>query len=491
DPTAAHVLRITHRTGTGPVWIDAVRSGATTSSGRVSAVLTSEQTAGTAVVAATAVSETVGIVPVLLPGYVNVRFDPADLVITKTVEPAGPISIGQRITFTLRYENRGPITATNAYIEDVIHDGVINSGWLQDVFFSVPPETIVEHLQYRWDLGSLPARQSGVISFGGTVTEDQGRYWPSETVLTNTATITSLTVDSVPANNTSWVTKTIVPGAPVTITLTAMPRTIPVNCIGSGNASLLRAEVHDVYGNPVRNGTPVTFTTSLGGFPTVQQRVRYTTDGVATVNLTAGTVAGTAIVTATVDSLVATTQVVFTPEGPASVTVSADPVVIPVGGATSVIEALVVDPCGNRVADGTAVAFSTDAGTIAPSVVGTVNGRASTLLISGTAPVTATVIATAGTVSGTTTVRFVPGEPRLRLDVYPTTVPVSNTVRLTVTARDEFGNPVLVGTVVTFTTSLGYFVDSQITRTFTTTVGGRAFATLHSTQAGQAVVRAA
>lgn len=490
DPTAPHVLRVTHRTGTGPVWIDAFRSGVTTNGGQALAVLTSETTAGTAIVAATAISETTGIVPVLLPGFVNVHFDPADLVITKTVEPAGQVSIGQRITFTLRYENRGPITATNAYIEDVIQDGVLSSGWLQDVFFSATPETIVELLHYRWPLGSLSVQQGGIITFGGTVAEDHERYWPSATVLTNTASITSLTVDSVPANNISWVTKTIVPGMPVTMTLTATPRSIPVNCTTSGNVSQLQAEVRDRYGNPVRNGTPVTFTTTLGGFPTAQERVRYTTDGVATVNLTAGTVAGTAIVTATADSIAASTQVVFTPLGPSAVTVTANPDVIPVGGATSVIEAWVTDPCSNSVADGTPVSFSTDWGTIAPAVVGTVNGRASALLVSGTAPVTATVIATADTVSGTTTVRFVPGEPRLSLAAHPLTLPVSNTTRITVTARDEFGNPVLDGTVVTFTTSLGNFTDSGITNTFTTTVGGRAFVALHSTQTGQAVVRA-
>jgi len=485
SPTDMHILRLTHRVGTGRIWMDAFRSGLTTSGEQALAVLTSETTVGTATVAATAVSETVTAVPVLLHGFADVRFDPADLIITKTIQPTDPVSVGHRITFTIDYQNLGPITATNAYLDDVIEDGVLDSAWLRDAFFNTTPVTVIPHLQYQWPLGSLASGESGVIVFGGIVAEN--RFWPSETVITNTAVIDSSTVDPRRGNNTRRITTTIVPGVPVTMTLTAMPGSIPVD----GNTSLLRATIWDVYGNPIANGTPVTFKTSLGGFPAAQERVRYTTDGAVAVNLTSGTVAGTAMITATVDSISATTQVVFTPLNPRRITLTADPDEIVVGGATSIIEAVVVDRLGNAVTDGTSVAFATTDGTIAPLVVPTVQGRASTVLTSGAAAVTATVSAFAGSAVGTTTVRFVPGEPRVTITADPTDLTVGNNSAITVIATDEFGNPVLDGTVVTFTTSFGYFTDTMISTTFGNTLGGVADVLLTSRVVGTAIVRGA
>jgi uncharacterized repeat protein (TIGR01451 family) len=484
SPTDMHTLRLTHRVGTGPIWMDAFRSGVSSTAGHALAVLTSEPTVGTATVAATAVSQTVGPVPVLLQGFTAVRFDPADLVITKTVEPAGDVSIGQKITFTLTYQNLGPSTATSAYIDDVIGDTVLSTGWLQDVFFSRSPLIVTPHLHYWWSLGSLAPGQSGVIQFGGTIATN--RYWPSGSVITNTALIDSSTADIRRGNNRRRVTFTIVPSVPATMTLTAMPVSIPVG----GDTSLLRATVRDMYGNPVANGTAVTFDTNLGGFPTLQNRVRYTTGGVATVNLTSGSVAGTASVTATVDSITANTRVIFTPLGSRTLTLTANPDVIPVGGATSIIKAEVVDRFGNWVVDGTVVTFDTTEGTIAPTGVGTFNGKASSVLRSSNVPVTATVSATAGAASDMTTVRFVPGVPRVTITASRVSLPVSNTSYITVVARDDFGNPVLDGTVVSFTASLGHFTDSMISKTFASTLGGRAFARLHSTQSGASIVEA-
>jgi hypothetical protein len=52
---------------------------------------------------------------------------------------------------------------------------------------------------------------------------------------------------------------TFTPGAPFTLTLTAVPATLPV-----GNSSTLTATATDQYGNPVADGTTISFTTSLG-----------------------------------------------------------------------------------------------------------------------------------------------------------------------------------------------------------------------------------
>jgi len=175
----------------------------------------------------------------LLPAFVDVRFDPADVVITKTVEPAGQVSIGQRVTFTLTYQNLGPITATNAYLDDTISDG-LSAGWLTDLFFNQQPITVTPYLQYRWPLGSLAPGDMGTIPFGGTI--DTSRYWPSATVVTNTARIDSSTLDPRRGNNTRRVTITIVSGASAGISLTATPGSIPVG----GSTSTLRATVRDM-----------------------------------------------------------------------------------------------------------------------------------------------------------------------------------------------------------------------------------------------------
>jgi adhesin/invasin len=482
SPTAAHTLRLAHRAGTGQIFMDAFRSGVATSGGQSIAILTAPTITGTAHVAATAVSETLGVAPVLLPAFADVRFESADVQVSKTAEPAR-VSIGQRVTFTIDFENTGPVTATGAYIDDTISDAVLSTGWLRDVFFSTAPLTVTPHLHYYWSLGALGPGESGSISFGGIV--EPNRYWPSETVATNRARIGTNTVDPRMGNNTARASITIVPSAPASISLTATPGSISVG----GATSVLRATVRDGYGNPAPNGTPVTLTTTLGGFPTVQERVRSTTDGVATLQLTSGPTAGTAHVIAAVDSLSDDVDVIFMPLQAYTITVTASPDRIKVGGSTSVIEALVVDQYGNPIVDGTDVSFATSAGSISPTSDSTVDGRAHSVLTSGTEAVTAVVTATVGSATGTTTVVFEPGVPRVRIDAVPRILGCGEVSAITVWAVDQFGNNVADGTVVTFTTSLGYFTLNQTDTLNRTTTGGSSTTGMTSEMPGTAIVR--
>ncbi|KPL24320.1 MAG: hypothetical protein AMJ93_02645, partial [Anaerolineae bacterium SM23_84] len=483
SPTAAHTLRLTHRAGTGPIYMDAFRSGVTTSGGQAVAMLTAAPVTGLATVAATAVSETVGIVPDLVPGFVDVRFDPADVTVSKAVQPTGQVAIGQQVTFTLTYENQGPITATAAYLDDTISNHTLGSGWLQDAFFSTPPVIVTPNLHFYWSLGSLAPGQSGTISFGGTVSESG--YWPSLTVITNTVLIGSSTVDPQPGNNISTVSTAIVPGTVATLTLTATPGSIPVG----GSTSTLRATVRDAHGNPAPNGTPVRFTTTMGGFPVAQEEMGYTTDGVATLSLTSGPTAGIATVTASLDSVTATRQVIFTPLNAVNVTVIPVPDRIKVGGSTSVIEARVTDQHGNPVANGTMVSFASSMGFINPPGATTVDGSAFSVLTSGSTAGTATVTATAGSVIGTNTVIFEAGEAGVSIDANPRSLRVGQVSVVTVRGKDQFGNPVPDGTVVTFDTSFGYFTDSLTDAIQVPTSGGSASTGLTSTRPGTAVVR--
>jgi adhesin/invasin len=101
----------------------------------------------------------------------------------------------------------------------------------------------------------------------------------------------------------------------------------------------------------------------------------------------------------------------------------------------------------------------------------------------------AVVTATADSAVGTTSVLFIPGTPQVYIEARPLVLPVGVTTRITVTARDMLGNAVLDGTVVTFTTTLGKFNDSQTGTTFSTTSGGQANAVMTSLVTGQAVVQ--
>ena len=108
---------------------------------------------------------------------------------------------------------------------------------------------------------------------------------------------------------------------PANLALIAAPSTLQV-----GNLSALTATATDQFGNPVADGTLVSFSTNLGvATPTVAATV----NGVATATLSS-TVAGLATVTATVGSLSATALVTFTPGPPTNLSLIAAPSTLPV-----------------------------------------------------------------------------------------------------------------------------------------------------------------
>jgi subtilisin family serine protease len=102
------------------------------------------------------------------------------------------------------------------------------------------------------------------------------------------------------------------PGLPYTVTVEAHPTSIPVRRF----TSTITATVKDQYTNPVADGTVVTFTTNLGslGFDS-SSVVETNANGVATTTLESGPLSGTAHVTATADSAVGQTEVIFLWDG--------------------------------------------------------------------------------------------------------------------------------------------------------------------------------
>lgn len=265
----------------------------------------------------------------------------------------------------------------------------------------------------------------------------------------------------------------------VSISLSADPGNIIAD---KKTTSSITASLKDSQINvAVPDGTEVAFKTTAG---TLNSGAASTSGGIAKVELQSDDKPGTAVITASYGNSTTTTTVQFTSLG---ISASANPTSIAANGtSTSTITVTVKDATNVPAPDGTSVTFSTTEGTIGGSST-TKNGVASTTLTSSTSAtkVTATVTAKAGGAETTTTVDFVPVEPKvIFLSANPTSIPADGKTTATMTAivKDENNNPVVDGTQVTFTSNLG-----TVTQTATTSEG-QAQATITSTTTGTATV---
>lgn len=294
-----------------------------------------------------------------------------------------------------------------------------------------------------------------------------------------------------------------IPGPASQVTLTALPTSIPADGTSS---SLLRATVADLNGNPVADGTEVTFTVQGGGRIDTDlrtagdQNIALTANGVATATLFSSNQAATVTVRATVVATGAfgETTVVFTPRANLNIKLSASPLSIQIGtGQTATITATVADATTNApVADGTLVTFTTTLGQVTPSAP-TVNGVATATLTPGTTAGAATVVAsTTGAAPKSVVVQFLPGPPsNISLEVSPSTIVAdgSSSAAITATVQDLNGN-VVPGALVNFTSSLantsinGQPPGSVVT--VTTDTNGRAQVTITGTTTGTTLVTA-
>jgi adhesin/invasin len=158
------------------------------------------------------------------------------------------------------------------------------------------------------------------------------------------------------------------------LTLTAVPNTLLV-----GNISTLTVTATDQFGNPVADGTTVSFTASQGHRALVTAT---TVGGVATATLSS-TVAGIATVTATVGGLSTTIPVTFTSGAPFTFTFTLTPTVIIANGISQSLGTVtVIDQYGNPVG-GATVNFLKAVGVFSPAN-GTTNasGQVTTVLTS-------------------------------------------------------------------------------------------------------------
>ena len=189
---------------------------------------------------------------------------------------------GDNITYTIQYANTGNIVATQVRITDQLP--------IWTTFVSATDGGIENQGIVRWTIESLAAGDTGNVQF--TVKLDS--ELTDGTIISNIAHINSQEgVDAI-SNQVDLVVK-IELVIPAKITLVPDPDTI----LGDGkHASELTATVVDADGNPLPDGTIVTFTTTIGTFPNGTQEITVPTkDGVAITYLTSEIVSNTPVET--------------------------------------------------------------------------------------------------------------------------------------------------------------------------------------------------
>ena len=256
------------------------------------------------------------------------------------------------------------------------------------------------------------------------------------------------------------------------ISLAASPTWIPAD---GRSSSAITATVKGVGGAAVSNGTPVTFTTTLGVFSNGHTTITVDVSNsagtvsvslISAINLTGTAVSpGLATITCTSNFI---TQNVTVGMGVGSITLTANPTSIAADGfSSSTIKAVIDDSAGAAVSAGTSVTFITTLGTFSNGLtsitLGTTDftGVVTVSLISGTTSGSATVTCTANGVTqsvfvsiGTLPIASV------TLSASPVSLPADDASSSTITATvlDVSGNPLNKNSVpVTFTTTLGKF----------------------------------
>jgi uncharacterized repeat protein (TIGR01451 family) len=112
----------------------------------------------------------------------------ADVTLHKTARPAGAIRPGEWLTYTLSFSNAGDLVAMGVYVRDWLPDG------LADVFSTTAgiPLVFDPGPPLRWYVpGGLRPGEGGIITLIARV--DEAHTWPAGSVLTNVATISTVT----------------------------------------------------------------------------------------------------------------------------------------------------------------------------------------------------------------------------------------------------------------------------------------------------------
>ncbi|QQS46325.1 MAG: DUF11 domain-containing protein [Acidobacteriota bacterium] len=136
---------------------------------------------------------------------------PADLAVTKSGSPSPNVSPGSNITYTINFINNGPATATNVVVSDPLptETTFVSASVTSGTGWTITPPSMDPSSwgpsSYRFSKGSVAAGETAVFTF--VVRVNNGL--PNGYVITNRATATSSTPDTVTGNNTGVATTTV------------------------------------------------------------------------------------------------------------------------------------------------------------------------------------------------------------------------------------------------------------------------------------------
>ncbi len=271
--------------------------------------------------------------------------------------------------------------------------------------------------------------------------------------------------------------------AAATMTLVANPTSIPAD---GASSSRITATLTGSNQSPVPSGTPVTFTTDKGKFQNGQQTITevtlYSTGSTSevSVSLISDTSPGVAHVVCSSNGITQQVNVSMGYLPTATITLSADPLMIPADGkSSSLITATLLDSSGAPVPVGTEAIFTTNHGTfsnrqqtITLSTTSS-NGIIKVSLIAGTENSIAEVVCTSNGVSQKIVIGIGSSIGGITLTATPLKIPADGVSSSLIAARivDQNNNLIPAGTMVRFTTNLGKFANGQKTIEIVTTVG--------------------
>ncbi len=237
---------------------------------------------------------------------------------------------------------------------------------------------------------------------------------------------------------------------PYSLTLIALPTSLPV-----GNISALTATLTDQFSNPLSG-----FSTTLSTIDPLGGGTVTPVSGVTDVfgqmtSAISSTLPGVKTIAANTSGLTATAAVTFTTGAPFTITLIGLPSTLPVGN-NSTLTATVTDKFANPIS-GDFVAFSSSAlgsGGISPLGAATNGTGQSTSAISSTlvGPHVVQALEFGSGLTATTIITWTAGAAtNLTLIANPTTLNVGSSSNLTATLTDAFSNPI-AGSIITFTT---------------------------------------
>lgn len=288
---------------------------------------------------------------------------------------------------------------------------------------------------------------------------------------------------------------TLDPGPAARVTFSASPTSIAAD---GTSTTTLTAVVTDLYGNLVKDGTSVVFSTAGGKLGTGSGS---TLHGIAQTTLTSSTTAGGVTVTAIVGSVVGSVLVTLTPVSGGgtilgTIAFTTLPQSLEANKQTALVQVTLKTTSGQGVPDGTGVYFylspPTGPGGAIQPFAQTSGGVASVIYSTPTTSGAVVIQAAAGsspTLYAFGSISLLPGPPYQMILTAPSTLPPDGTTSAQITSFtvDSYGNPIKDGTSVSFSTSLGTLSSAN-----GSTLGGRAVVNLtSSTTTGTATVNAA